>query len=256
MPPTTLVFECGVMRFDASANLFVHLTHSSDAPQPIVIGKGPPGKAPAKDRRARLVGQSSGSKVVGAWPKFTSSLPRGIVVEVRSYKEVRLEPDGALTVTLEDPGEIPSWFEAGKVHTFERDGESLRMWDKSSRPELEATDKKKGKKAATKKAASAVKKPAAKKAAPAAKKPAAKKPTASEPVAAKRPQPTPENQQPPRPAPSPAAGTEREPYRPGRMPAGSYTAGRRPQEGARGSLGCLGLLVLVSLAISGLATLL
>mgnify|MGYP001308469680 CR=1 FL=1 len=325
MPPTTLVFECGVMRFDASANLFVHLTHSKDAPQPIVIDGGPPGEAPGTDRRARLVGQTSDSKVLGSWPRFTSALPRGIVVEVRSYKEVWLSPEGALTVTLDDPGEIPGWFEAGAVHRFEREGEMLRMWDKSSRPDIKAAGKSRAapakKKATPKKKAAAKKKAATaeagaktvvsnKKAAapakakttkaatkkapakgkskaktaasrkPAAKKTAAPKTTAPKVAAGLKPDKAPrtttsnEAKGPSQPKTTQPLGTEPEvqpkpkapqspappsssgdPYRPDRMPAGSYTAGRRPGRETR-SLGCAGLMVLATVAITGLAALL
>jgi|GEM_PF-6641092 len=164
---TFLVFTCGVMRFDASGNLFVHLTHSVDAPHGVSIDGGVDQQAPPSDRRAKVAGNSTSGAVRGEWPEFTASLPRGLVVEVRGYTSVELSDDGTLTVVVGEHDEMPLWFEQGKTHLFNHEGETLRMWDKSSRPDI-----KKGNKTVAKKK-EAPEKAAAKKAAP--KKAAAKK---------------------------------------------------------------------------------
>ena len=72
---TYLVFTCGVMRFDASGNLFVHLTHSIDAPHVVSIDGGVGQQAPPSDRRAKVAGNDTSGSVRGSWPEFTASLP-------------------------------------------------------------------------------------------------------------------------------------------------------------------------------------
>jgi hypothetical protein len=150
---TRLVFECGVMRFDASANLFVHLTHSADSPHAVVIDGGASIQAPASDRRARVDGSVSDAAVSGQWPEFTASLPRGLVVEVRAYDSLRLSADGSLVVVIGAHEGLPLWFQQGGEHLFRRDGEKLRMWDKSSRPEIRKGKETVAKKTSTAKAA-------------------------------------------------------------------------------------------------------
>jgi len=190
------------MRFDASGNLFVHLTHSVDAPHGVSIDGGVDQQAPPSDRRAKVAGNSTSGAVRGEWPEFTASLPRGLVVEVRGYTSVELSDDGTLTVVVGEHDEMPLWFEQGKTHLFNHEGETLRMWDKSSRPDIkkgnktvakkkEAPEKAAPKKAAAKKAApkkAAPKKAAPKKAAPkkAAPKKAAAKKAAPKKAAAKK----------------------------------------------------------------------
>ena len=180
---TRLVFECGVMRFDASANLFVHLSHSVDAPHSVVIGDAEPTLAPASERRARVASSKEPGPVAGIWPEFTTALPRGLVVEVRGYKQVELGSDGKLIVLVGEHDEMPLWFEHGQEHVFRHDGEQLRMWDKSSRPEIQ-----KGKKTVAKKSSASSKakkadetKAAAKKAAPTPPRPDAS-PSSSDPA--------------------------------------------------------------------------
>ena len=130
---TRLVFECGVMRFDASANLFVHLTHSVDAPHTVSIDGEDPILAPANDRRAKVASMAEPGPVTGQWPEFTASLPRGLVVELRGYTSVELNSDGAMVVMIGEHEEMPLWFEQGKEHLFRHQGESLRMWEVDSR---------------------------------------------------------------------------------------------------------------------------
>jgi len=180
---TLLVFECGVMRFDASANLFVHLTHSVDTPHSVVIDENNEFLAPATDRRAKVAGTVEEGPVVGSWPEFTASLPRGLVVEVRGYESLHLSETGVLSVVIGEHEEMPLWFEQGKKHLFSHADEKLRMWDKSSRPDI-----KKGSKAVAKKKEEPKKKTTAKKAAPkeAAAKKAAPKKAAPKKAAAKK----------------------------------------------------------------------
>ena len=128
----TLEFHSGVVRFDAMGNLFVHLTHSAADPHPFVAGDDE-GKAPAKDRRARVLGGGGGA-VSGKFPSVTD-LPRGLVVDVRGYDSVTLRDDGALEVVVGDATELPDWMTRGAHHLFRREGELVRMWAKSSVPD-------------------------------------------------------------------------------------------------------------------------
>ncbi len=313
----TIEFHSGVVRFDASGHLFVHLTHSRDDAHPLVIGDGTEVKAPAKDRRARVLGSGGAGKVAGKWPSVTD-LPRGLVVEIREYDSVTLRDDGAMDVVMSDFSEIPDWFQGGEHHLFRRDNELIRMWAKSSLPEgaeisdkavpnrptkgrvsgaratisyadkekpapeaaptKKATSKKAtakkapAKKATTKKATTkkattkktpAKKAPAKKatagkkssKAETSPKKAAAKKKTGGKKSTKKKEAAAPEAtaEAPPveAPAPEPKPEPQAEPYRPERMPAGSYTAGRNEKEGKRGLPGCGATLVLLAIGVLG-----
>ena len=49
----TLEFHSGVVRFDASFNLFVVVPHSKDDPLPLVLDGADSGRVPGGDRRGR-----------------------------------------------------------------------------------------------------------------------------------------------------------------------------------------------------------
>ncbi len=235
---TLLVFECGVMRFDASANLFVHLTHSIDSPHRLSIDGTDDVHAPASDRRAKVAGTIEDGPVRGAWPKFTASLPRGLVVEVRGYKSLDLSDAGVLSVVIAEHEEMPLWFEQGKRHMFSNAGETLRMWDKSSRPDI-----KKGSKTMAKKKA-APKKAAPKKAAPkkAAPKKAAPKKAAPKEAAPKKAAPEPVSPEPATSRPAPTQAADPSSQWAGAQNSYASDSSRSYDTGNKGPLGCLSLL--------------
>lgn len=280
---TTLEFHSGVVRFDAMGNLFVHLTHGSDDPHPFSIGDDEH-TAPAKDRRARLLGDGDAT-VTGKFPTVTD-LPRGLVIDVRGYDSVTLGEDGAMVIVIADATEVPDWLTRGEHHLFRRDGELVRMWAKSSvpdgaeidpdaapnepkkgrrggarstisyadkeKPAPKATAKKSAKakdddksKSGGKKKATRAKDDDDKKKSGGKKKVAKAKDEKPAKAKAKAEKPAPE------PAPEPPEAKP-EPYHPPRMPAGSYTAGRRAEEAAKKGLGCgvLALLPLIAVAVA------
>jgi hypothetical protein len=185
-----------------------------------------------------------------------------LVVEVRGYTSAEISKDGTLTVVVGDHEEMPLWFEQGKEHLFSHKGETLRMWDKSSRPDIKkgsktvAKKKETPKKAAPKKAAP--KKAAPKKAAPkkAAPKKAAPKKAAPKKAAPKKaaPQPTP--------SPSPSSRPTAESSDPATQWAGaeaSYSSSdssRSYDTGSKGPLGCLSLVSVFAVGSALLALLL
>jgi len=224
----TLEFHSGVVRFDASFNLFVVVPHSKDDPLPLVLDGADSGRVPGGDRRGRVVGGRAEGEgdISGVFP-LTGDLPRGLVMDIRGFDSAELRDDGALVVTCSNTSELPDWMgEAGAV-LFRREGERLRLWSKSSVRDSFSTDEsakptapaEPKKKAATKKAA-AKKKPAATEKAAAIKKPAATEkaaakkksaatekaaPTATETEAAPSPPPATEAKTPPAQRPTPAA---------------------------------------------------
>ena len=132
---TRLEFSSGVARFDAMGNLFVHLPHSVDAPMPVVLGDGRGAEAPARERRVFVKGRATEASARGTFAT-TADLPRGaLVVTVQGYDSAVLREDGTLEVEVAEPGELPSWFQAGERHLFRREGEALRLWARSALPE-------------------------------------------------------------------------------------------------------------------------
>ena len=264
-----LIFVSGIMRFDASGNLFVHLSHGRDLPHRMVVDGTDARKIPGAERRAFVQGSGS-MKVAGSWPRETTELLRGLLVDLKGYESAEIT-DGVLTVRFSSPPTLPSWMVAGGEHRFERDGDQLRMWDKSQRPKLVGgtkTPKKTGKQTtATKKKSpanekAAVKKKAAAKKAPAKKSPGTKKaPTKKRAVANKKTTtdkrsaaeeaPAPEAQAAAPPSPAAAAepssrpnpDPQSDPFRPGRLSEGSYTA-TRGGGSSTSRVGCSTLAVL------------
>ncbi len=132
---TRLEFRTGVARFDAMGNLFVHLPHSTEAPLPVVLGDGTGSEAPARERRALVVGQAGASSARGTF-LTTADLPRGsLVVTVQGWDSLVLRDDGALEVEVAEAAELPSWFRAGQSHTFQRGDQPVRLWAKSALPD-------------------------------------------------------------------------------------------------------------------------
>ena len=223
--PFDIVFRSGVARFDSTGNLFVNLPHSDDDPMPVVAA-GATLRAPEK--RARVHGAVAGGAVSGCFP-VSGDLPRGLTVEVKGYTSASFT-DGALTVSLPADCTIPDWFDPGAQHLFERPGNALRLWVKSSLPE-----------GATLADPSAV---------------AAGPPTQPKPVARAQFQPT-SSAEPAPPAPEtargePASTVESGPYRPERLAAGHLGAER---EQTKTGPGCSTLALAVALMAVSLVAL-
>jgi hypothetical protein len=248
----TLEFHSGVVRFDASFNLFVVVPHSKDDPLPLVLDGADSGRVPGGDRRGRVVGRHGEGEglISGVFP-LTGDLPRGLVMDIRGFDSAELRDDGALVVTCSYPSELPDWIGEAGVVLFRREGERLRLWSKSSVRDSFSTDEsakptapaEPKKKAATKKAAA--KKPAATEKAAAKKKPAATEkgaPTTPEAEAAPSPPPAAESKPSSAPRPTPAAPPPRE----------SQSAANT-RKGSR--LGCSTLALLVGLTVIALALL-
>jgi hypothetical protein len=128
---TTFVFRCGVARFDASNNLFVHLTHSPEAPAPAQVA-GLSVQAPADQRRGQVTGDGDMTPT-GEIPGV-ADLPRGYLVDLRGYDTAEYA-DGAITVTYSSVSSCPDWLKAGAENVFAHDAEKLRLWAKSALPE-------------------------------------------------------------------------------------------------------------------------
>jgi hypothetical protein len=129
--PTTFVFRCGVARFDASGHLFVHLTHSAEAPAPAQVA-GLSVQAPGDQRRGQVAGGGA-MTASGTFPGVPD-LPRGYLLDLRGFDRA-VYADGALTVTYADVAACPDWLQPGAAHTFDHDAERLRLWVKSSLPD-------------------------------------------------------------------------------------------------------------------------
>ena len=127
---TSFVFRCGVARFDAAGNLFVHLTHSPEAPASARID-GQPTHAPADLRRGQVTGGGE-MKASGRFPGVPD-LPRGFLVDLRGFDSAVLA-DGALTVMFSSIEACPEWCRPGGEHVFEHEAERVRLWAKSGKP--------------------------------------------------------------------------------------------------------------------------
>lgn len=250
----TLEFHSGVVRFDASFNLFVVVPHSKDDPLPLILDDADGGPVPGSDRRGRVGGgRGEGEGTISGVFPLTGDLPRGLVVDIRGYDSAELRDDGVFVVSCSDISEVPDWIGEASTIVFRREGERLRLWSKSSvregfstdesaKPAVPVEPKKKAtaKKAAAKKAPAKTKKAPAKKAA-AKKKPAETKkaaPVATEPEAAAAPSPPPAAKSKPTPAAPP----------PPRSPNTANT-------GKSSGLGCSTLILVVGLTVIALALL-
>ena len=223
--PFRIVIGAGVARFDAHDNLFVNLPHTDDDPQTARIG-GPDGsKVPAPERRARVHGPGEPGTVSGAFPG-SADLPRGLTIEVKGYESVTYT-DGRLEISMPAGSTLPNWFTSGADHHFDRPGESVRLWVKSALPA--------GVSLADNDAAAPAPPP----------KPAARAQFQPKSEAAK---PPPAAELTPEAPPAP----DKEPYRPGRLPADHMKD--RPE--TKGGLGCSTLLVTLAVTAAGLAALL
>lgn len=209
---TTFVFRCGVARFDASGNLFIHLTHSPEAPAPATVG-GLSVQAPGDQRRGQVVG--TGDAVSSGALPGVPDLPRGYLMDLRGF-DTATYADGALTVTFSSPPDLPAWLQAGAEHVFEHDAERLRLWAKSALPEGVTL----GEASADSKAS--------------VRTQGNRAPTLADAKTDAAPAPEPP------PAAKPADDT---PYQPDRRPAGAYASGGKKS----GGLGCSTLLLVVAL---------
>lgn len=126
------VFESGVVRFDASGNLFVHLRHSKTDAHPLVIDDGVVSGLPETQRRGRFLGSGSGAAAGGF--DTADDLIRGFTIEIKGYSSAVVNDDGHLEVDVEGVLDAPLWAE-GSMLRLGRNGDALRLWAKSSFPE-------------------------------------------------------------------------------------------------------------------------
>lgn len=126
------IFESGVVRFDASDNLFVHMRHSKTDAHPITVDDGMVSGLPETERRGRFLGSGSGAPT-GAF-KTTDDLIRGFTIEVKGYTSAVINGDGHLEVDVDGVVDSPNWA-SGTSLRLGRDGDALRLWAKSSFPE-------------------------------------------------------------------------------------------------------------------------
>ncbi len=216
--PFRIVFGAGVVRFDAHGNLFVNLPHTDEVPQSVTFGADGGRTVNAPERRARVHGGHEGGTTHGSMPG-SAELPRGLTVEVKGYESVAYA-EGALTVQMAAGATIPDWWESGQDHHFAGDG-GVRLWAKSSLPEgisLEGDPGPAGPPTQPKPVARAQFQPKTEKATPVAETPSGS------------------------PEPASSASDGRQPYRPGRLPAGHYNTGGADK---KSGLGCSTLVVLV-----------
>jgi len=126
------IFESGVVRFDASGNLFVHLRHSKTDAHPLTVDDGMVSALPETERRGRFLGSGSGG--AGGAFGMTDDLIRGYTIEIKGYESASLNADGHLEVDIEGVVDGPDWA-SGATMRLGRDGDALRLWAKSSFPE-------------------------------------------------------------------------------------------------------------------------
>ncbi|MCO4773495.1 MAG: hypothetical protein KDA24_25910 [Deltaproteobacteria bacterium] len=140
-----LVFESGVFVFDEDGALHVHLAHSADDPHPMVTHpEGRDSHLPGDLGALELTGQGGKGEVRGHFPQVPALPEGGFVLTIRNYDFVQVEGSGDVSVLVRDPAELPTWFDAGKVHRFARDGSaSPALWEGSRDPAREQIDAKK-----------------------------------------------------------------------------------------------------------------
>ncbi|MCK6504600.1 hypothetical protein L6R53_14545 [Myxococcota bacterium] len=133
-PPGTypLVFESGVVSFDADGALHVWLSHGPQAPHPVQTHpEGVDGHVPAEVTQAVLQGETrDGSVHLGMME--APERPQGLELVIRGYRSIRLEASGDLTVVVEGVQDPPSWFTPGKVHRFAGPDPAPRLWSGSA----------------------------------------------------------------------------------------------------------------------------
>jgi len=123
-----LVFESGVVRIDDDGVLHVHLSHSPEAPHPMVTHpEGEETTIPATARTATLSGGQRDQVRVRCSMRETDALPDGFVFRIEGWQRLQLEMSGDLTVVLEGIHAPPSWFQPGRVHRFDGPEGELRI---------------------------------------------------------------------------------------------------------------------------------
>ena len=123
-----LVFESGVVNIDKEGVLHVHLTHSPDAPHPMVTH--PDGEETTIPGSAKEVCLSGGDRTnirVRCSMHETDVLPQGFVFRIEGWDRLQLEMSGDLTVVLAGLHEPPLWFQPGKVHRFDGPDDGVRI---------------------------------------------------------------------------------------------------------------------------------
>lgn len=138
LEPGTLavVFESGVISFDKDGRLLIHLSHTPDAPHPMLIQEAEAGVSiPATEQAGEIKGVSGN----GHWrPRVqigeTEALPKGFTFTFTNWDWAQIEMSGDLTVFLQDVESMPSWFKAGHVHRFDGPEDGIKMWTGSPPP--------------------------------------------------------------------------------------------------------------------------
>ena len=115
-----LVFESGVVSLDEEGVLHVYLSHSPDAPHPMVTH--PDGEEtfiPMSVFEATITGSDEGPIRVLTGMREASELPDGFVFQLKGWQLCQLEMSGDLTVVFSGIEDPPEWFQPGKVHRFD-----------------------------------------------------------------------------------------------------------------------------------------
>ena len=135
LPDTPIVFESGVLRFDEDGTLYVHLSHSADAPHPLLTQPdGEDGTVPVSVSEGSCIGGGSGSYRSRASLPEADTLPEGLTLIFRGYEFVQVEMSGDVSVLMRAPESLPEWFTPGKVHRFDGPEDGVRLWTESSQP--------------------------------------------------------------------------------------------------------------------------
>ena len=135
LPDTPVVFESGVLRFDDDGTLHVHLSHSPQAPHPLVVQpEGGEDPVPADVSEVVLSGTGEGNYRSRASLAEAEALPEGLVLTFRGYEFVQVEMSGDVSVLMRGMEDAPDWFTPGKVHRFDGPEDGVRLWTGSSKP--------------------------------------------------------------------------------------------------------------------------
>ena len=135
LPDTPIVFESGVLRFEDDGTLHVHLSHSADAPHPLIIQPDGDGDTvPVGVSAAVCTGSGDGHFRSQASLLEAEALPEGLVLMFRGYEFVQVEMSGDVSVLMRAPESLPDWFVPGKVHRFDGPEDGVRIWSGSSKP--------------------------------------------------------------------------------------------------------------------------
>ena len=134
-----LVFESGVINIDDDGTLHIHLSHSIEAPHPMVTHPdGSETTIPGNTSEVHLVGPENETTVVRCGLRETDDLPSGFVFHLKGWKLLQLELSGDLTVVMSGIEEVPEWFQVGKIHRFDGPENGVKLFS-GSQPLVEGS---------------------------------------------------------------------------------------------------------------------